>query len=235
MTPTPSLDLQKLRRHLATRGLISVILFSLLLFVPARSIRFWQGWALMAVQFGAAAAMSIYFYKRAPQTLQRRMLRKEKITEQKFIIAVWRVIGATTIMLSAFDYRFHWSRAWWKPVPLWLELASLLIVLAGYILHFEVLKANRFGASVIQVETGQTVITTGPYSILRHPMYLAFAAMGVFTPLALGSFIAFPISALILPLIILRLLNEEKMLRRDLPGYAEYCQCTPHRLIPFLW
>src|SRR5579872_706203 len=229
MTTTPPLDLRKLRWHLVTRGLIDVILFGMLLFVPARSARFWQGWVLLTVQFGATAAIYLYFYRHEPQTLQRRMLVKEKVTEQKFIIVLWRVIGAAAIMLAAFDYRFHWSSACLKPVPLWLELASLVIVLAGYTFYFQVLRTNRFGASVVQVETGQTVITTGPYSIIRHPMYLAFVAMGLFTPLALGSLIALPIAALIIPVIMLRLFNEEKLLGRDLPGYAEYCQRTPRR------
>jgi protein-S-isoprenylcysteine O-methyltransferase Ste14 len=120
-------------------------------------------------------------------------------------------------------------------VPLGLEWLSLLFIAGGHVLFFQVVKRNSFAASVIQVEASQPVIRSGPYGRVRHPMYLGFAMMTVFTPLALGSFIALPVSMLILPIVAWRILNEEKMLRGALPGYVEYCRHTRCRLIPYVW
>ena len=100
---------------------------------------------------------------------------------------------------------------------------------------FWALKTNSFAASTIRVESGQRVISTGPYRMVRHPMYLGVDLMALFTPLALGSYFALPAFALLIPMIVLRLLNEEKLLRQDLPGYSEYCLRTPFRLVPFVW
>ena len=147
----------------------------------------------------------------------------------------WRLLGASSLVLAGYDHRFQWSRTVLKPVPFWLELLSLLFIAGGHILFFQVVKTNSFAASVIQVEASQPVITSGPYGLVRHPMYLGFALMTVFTPLALGSFIALPVSTFILPMIAWRLLNEEKMLRGALPGYVEYCRQTRCRLIPYVW
>ena len=118
---------------------------------------------------------------------------------------------------------------------MWLALLALLLILGGYLVFFEVMKANRFAASIIQVEAAQTVIATGPYRFIRHPMYSGSTIIWLATPLALGSLVALPVFALLMPVIIFRLLNEEKFLRRELPGYSEYCQRTPHRLIPLVW
>jgi protein-S-isoprenylcysteine O-methyltransferase Ste14 len=235
MTPTATPVKKNLILRMLRRGLVGFSGLAALLFLPAGSLRFWQGWALVIMECSGAVCFCIYFYRRDPQVLERRLLRKEKLNEQKLIILLWKALGALSVLLAGYDYRFGWSRACLRPVPVWLELLSLLLILCGYILHFQVLKANRFAASIIQTETGQSVAVGGPYSLIRHPMYFEFAVMGLFRPLALGSFIALPISVLIIPLIIFRLLNEEKFLRRDLAGYPDYCQQTRYRLIPFVW
>jgi len=228
-------DKNNLSRRLVRRGLKRLPIVAALLFVPAGSLKFWQAWALMILQISVGVCFCVYFYKRDPQVLERRLLRKEKLKEQRLIIALWKVLAAVSLVLAGLDYRFGWSRAFLEPVPVWLELFSLLFVLAGQMLLFQTLKANRFAARVIQIEPGQSVTATGPYGIIRHPMYLGAAVMGLFTPLALGSYIALPACLLLVPIIIFRLLNEEKFLRRDLAGYAEYCGRTRYRLIPFVW
>jgi protein-S-isoprenylcysteine O-methyltransferase Ste14 len=216
------------------RGAFGQLIFAALLFGSAGSVKFWHAWAFMGVISVAITCVCIYFYKHDPQLLERRMLRKENMGAQKVLMALWRTLAATSILLAGYDHRVGWSRVSLASVPVWLEFLSLSAILAGHVLFFHVMKANSFAAGVIRVEASQTVITTGPYRLVRHPMYLAFAVMTLFTPLALGSFLALPVAALILLIIILRLLHEELTLRRDLPGYAEYCQRTPHRLIPFI-
>ena len=205
------------------------------LFGSAGSVRFWQAWTFLAVNLTAAICACAYFHRRNPALLERRLLKKETLIAQKFIMLIWRLLAGSSLVLAGYDHRIQWSRTVLKPVPVGLELLSLLFIAGGHVLFFRVLKANSFAASVIQVEASQPVVTSGPYGLVRHPMYLGFAIMTVFTPLALGSFIALPVSMLIVPILALRVLNEEKMLRRDLPGYVEYCRHTRWRLIPRVW
>jgi protein-S-isoprenylcysteine O-methyltransferase Ste14 len=139
------------------------------------------------------------------------------------------------IMLIAFllpglDHRFGWSHT-----PLWLTTVAEAFVLGGYLMIFWTLKSNSFAASTIRVESSQRVISTGPYGIVRHPMYMGVDIWLLFTPVALGSYFALPVFALLIPLIVVRLLNEEKVLRQELPGYSEYCLRTRFRLVPYLW
>jgi protein-S-isoprenylcysteine O-methyltransferase Ste14 len=128
------------------------------------------------------------------------------------------------------DFRFGWSHA-----PLWLTVLSQFFVFAGYLITLGVMKENSFASRTVQVEEGQRVISTGPYRLVRHPMYFGAVLMLLFTPFALGSWWALPGFLLVIPLIVLRLLHEEKMLRRDLPGYSDYCLRTRFRLLPLVW
>jgi protein-S-isoprenylcysteine O-methyltransferase Ste14 len=133
-------------------------------------------------------------------------------------------------LLPGFDHRFGWSHP-----PLWLVVFSQAVVLGGSMTTVWVMKVNRFAARTVQVEPGQQVISNGPYRIVRHPMYSGICAMLLFAPLALGSYFALPAFVLVIPLVVLRLLNEEKVLRQELPGYSEYCLHTRFRLVPLLW
>jgi len=226
---------RSLLSRMVRRTFLGLLFLFAVLFLPAGTLKFWQGWAFMVVNLAATLCFCLYFYKDDPQLLERRMLRKEKVGAQKIIMLIVKLLSVPVYMLPGFDYRFGWSRSYTGPVPWWLTLLALLLVPACYLLFFWVLKANRFAAAIIQVESGQTVTDTGPYRLVRHPMYSGGVVLWLAAPLALGSFVALPAFALVIPFIVFRLLNEEKFLRRELSGYAEYCQHTRYRLIPFVW
>lgn len=219
-----------LKLKVAVRFLVVVVTLGILLFLPAGSFRFWQAWVYIGILFVPALFAFIYFYKHDPQLIERRSLLKEKVPEQKRIMGLVYVVWLVAILLPGFDHRYGWSR-----LPLWLAVLSQIVVLGALLMTYWVVKINRFAARTIQVESGQTVISDGPYRTIRHPMYSGMCVMWVFTPLALGSYFALPAFALLIPLIVLRLLNEEKVLRQELAGYSEYCLRTHFRLVPFVW
>jgi protein-S-isoprenylcysteine O-methyltransferase Ste14 len=163
------------------------------------------------------------------------MLRKENVSAQKTIMRLMKALYLAAVMLPGLDFRFGWSRALYGPMPWWLILLALSVMLGCHVLFFLVLKANRFAAAIVQVEAGQTVTDAGPYRVVRHPMYLGGVVSWLALPLALGSYVALPAFVLAVPVIAWRLLNEEKFLHRELPGYAEYCRQVRYRLIPFVW
>ena len=224
-----------LKSKLLLRIPFGLITAAAMFFIPAGSFRFWQGWTLMAVVFVPISFIFPYLYKHDRQLLERRLKLKEKVGAQKFVQVVGGLIFFPSILLPGFDYRFGWSRTSLGPVPLWLMLLSQALVLGCFLLVFWVLRVNSFASSTIQVEAGQRVISSGPYRFVRHPMYSALVGMCLATPLALGSYLALPAFALLIPAIVFRLLNEEKILRPELPGYPEYCLRTRSRLVPFIW
>jgi protein-S-isoprenylcysteine O-methyltransferase Ste14 len=219
-----------LKSRLTLQFFIGIPVFCALLFIPAGSLRFWQGWAYLMVWFVPTLFAFGYFCKHDPQLIERRLRRKEKVHEQKLIIKFGFVTWLIGYLLPGLDHRFGWSH-----LPLWLTILSQAFVLGGWLMVFWVLKANSFAAATIRVEPDQKVITSGPYHIVRHPMYLGICVMFLFTPLALGSYFAMPAFVLLIPLFVLRLLNEEKVLHQELPGYSEYCLRTRFRLVPYLW
>lgn len=221
---------RSLKTRLILRSLFAVIFVAVLLFIPAGSLRYWQGWVFMAILFLPMPITSVYFLKRDPQLVERRLRTQEKISEQQTIIRWAQLVFFPSLLIPGLDYRFGWSH-----VPLWLTILSQLLVFAGYMMTLWVMKENSFASRTIQVEEGQRVISTGPYRLVRHPMYFGAVLMLLFTPFALGSWWALPGIYAVIPLIVLRLLNEEKMLVRGLPGYSDYCLRTRSRLIPLLW
>ena len=219
-----------LKAKLTFRLLTGVLVFGAVLFIPAGSFKFWQGWAYLLIWMVPGLSAFAYAYKHDLKLIERRMEVKEKVPAQKLIMKFIYLIYLAAILLPGLDYRFGWSH-----VPLWLTVVSQAVVFLGFATTIWVLLVNSFASRTIQVEPGQQVISTGPYSIVRHPMYLGASVMLLFTSMALGSFVALPIFALLIPFIVLRLLNEEKVLRLELAGYSEYCSRTQFRLIPFVW
>ena len=221
--------------RLAVRIVVGMLVVGMMLFLPAGTLRFWQGWAYLAVWFIPGLVFSLYFYKRDPRLVERRLESKEKEKEQKVVMGVVYVVFLLAYLIAGLDFRFGWTYRWTGPVPLCLEIASLTTVLASYLMTIWVMDVNRYAARTIRVEAGQKVVSAGPYKWVRHPMYFGLLMMMLATPLALGSYVALPIFALVLPALMFRLLHEEKVLYRELPGYAEYWEGTPYRLIPYIW
>jgi protein-S-isoprenylcysteine O-methyltransferase Ste14 len=203
--------------------------------LPAGSPKFWQGWLFVGLFLAASAFLTFWLYRHDPRLLERRLLTKEKMSEQKLFKVLWVPLWIAALSLPGLDYRFGWSRAFGGEVPLWLTLLSQGLVLCGFFLIFQVLRVNTFASSVIQVEAGQRVISDGPYRLVRHPMYSGILLLVLFAPLALGSYIALPVFALLIPLLVFRLIHEEKTLLRELPGYSAYCEVTRYRLVPFVY
>lgn len=224
-----------LQSRLAGRFAFGVAIGIGVLFVPAGSFHFWEGWVFVAEMVAASLFTSIYFYRHDRGLLERRLETKEKENTQRIFRKLFAPLWSCGLILTGFDYRFGWSASLFGHVPpLWVTVEAQALVMVAYWLVFQVMNANSFASSVIQVDAGQTVVSTGPYRLVRHPMYSAITLMLLATPLALRSYVAVPPFVLLIPLLVFRLLNEEKLLRQKLPGYAEYCERTRFRLVPFV-
>jgi protein-S-isoprenylcysteine O-methyltransferase Ste14 len=227
-------DRMSLKARVIVQCLLTAVVAGAMLCLPAGTWKYWQGWIFLGLLMIPMVAASIYFSERDPQLVERRLQAKEKIGEQKLIMKFAKLIFITAFLLPGFDFRFGWSRRTFGAVPVWFMICSGAIALAGYLMTYWVMSANSYASRIIQVEKDQRVISIGPYRIVRHPMYLGGIISILFTPLALGSYWALPVFVLTIPVIILRILNEGKILRQELAGYFEYCQNTRFRLIPLV-
>jgi len=224
-----------IRSRLLVRSAVVLLIMSAMLFLTAGTLRFWEAWVFLAIMFIPMVVFSLYYSERDPQMAERRLQGKEKVKEQKVIIIVFQLIFVTAFLITGFDYRFGWTRELAGGVPLWLRIVAQGLVLAGYLAAYWVVEVNRFASRTVQVEPGQQLISTGLYGLVRHPMYSAIIVMWLFIPVALASYVALPLFALVIPIFVLRLLSEERVLKQELPGYVAYCQKTRFRLIPHLW
>lgn len=212
------------------RIVVGVLFIGALLFLPAGTFNYWQAWVWLATQFIPMGISLVYLVKIDPALLERRTRTNEMRPEQRRIIIASVIYFLIIFILPGFDVRYGWSN-----VPAWLCLAADGVVLASYMLYILVLKTNTFASRVVEVEQGQQVITSGPYALVRHPMYLAMILMMTATPLALGSYWAMIPSVAFILLLATRAKNEEELLQKELKGYSEYMQKTRYRLIPGVW
>jgi protein-S-isoprenylcysteine O-methyltransferase Ste14 len=226
----PSLKVRAIRR-LA----IELAFVAALLFLSAGTWRFWQGWIFLGLQLAFFVFFLLNFLKRDPQLIERRLHSRELQPEQKRFQTMWVLLAVAGFWLAGCDFRIGWSRGRFGGVPVALVLAAQGLVVAGYCIVYWVMKTNTFAAATIRVEADQSVIQTGPYAWVRHPMYSGMIVTAFAIPLALGSYLALPIFTLLAPALVYRLIHEERTLRRDLPGYAEYCERTRCRLVPGMW
>jgi len=206
-----------------------------MLFLSAGSLRFWQASVFLVLQAAFWTYFFLDFLKNDPQLLERRLKSKETEPEQKLFQRLFALILNSAVILAGLDFRFGWTRRWVGDVPVAVVIAGQTMAVAGYWLVFWVMKTNTFASSIIQVENQRTVIRSGPYEVVRHPMYTGMVVTVIGIPLALGSYVTLPVFALLVPLLAYRLIHEERMLRRDLSGYAEYCEHTRFRLVPRVW
>ena len=215
------------------RSALSVLALACVLFVPAGSLRFWQGWLFGVVFVAATSAISAYFLKHDPKLVERRMKvgpMAEQQPAQKIIMTITLLGFVVLLALPGFDYRWHWSA-----VPVSLVLAANAGVALSFVIFFVVLKQNSYAASTIRIEAGQPVVSTGTYAIVRHPLYSGALLLLVFMPLALGSYWTLLVLLPMVPVLAWRLLDEERFLKHNLPGYADYCNRVRYRLIPWVW
>ena len=203
------------------------------LFLSAGTSGYWQAWAFLAVFGVSSLAITLYLMKKDPGLLERRLRggpTAEKETSQKIIQSLTSLMFIAMLVTAGLDHRFAWSR-----VPPYAEVAGDVLVALGFTIIFFVYKENSFTSATIDVYAGQTVISTGPYALVRHPMYVGGLLMFLGMPLALGSWWGLLVLAVMMPALIWRLLDEEKFLTEKLPGYAEYKHRVPWRLIRFVW
>lgn len=210
--------------------LVMVLINLALLLFPAGTWRWWQAWLFCALFYLPAIAISTYFLARDPAFLERRMQTGEPEPAQRTIMTFAATGYILIFPVAGFDHRFGWSY-----VPLPVVIAASVLYLAAYLFVFYVYQVNRFAAATIRVEAGQQVIDTGPYAVVRHPMYLGAGLMTLCAPLVLGSLWALLPVLLLLAAVIFRLRNEETVLLRDLPGYDAYRQRVRWRLLPGIW
>jgi protein-S-isoprenylcysteine O-methyltransferase Ste14 len=223
-------DQSNLLKGLLSRVFIFVVCSTAVLFIPAGTFAYWQAWAYLAILILPALIAVRYLYIHEPDLLRRRMQYREKREKQKLFVLISYPFFILSFILPGLDHRFGWSS-----VPAAIVLLAYGMVLAGYYLFILVARENRYASRIIEVEEGQKVIQSGPYGVIRHPLYLSTLIIYSFSPLGLGSWWAVLPALFIYPTIIFRILDEEKLLRKELAGYEEYCQRVRYRLIPGIW
>ena len=215
------------------RQLAFVMFLAALLCGVAGTLAYWQGWLFLAVFTGASITIGLYFARHDPALIERRIKagpRAEQVPAQKIIIALLMVGFLLLVVLPALDHRWHWSS-----VPVWLAILGDAGIVASFAIFFMVMKQNSYAASTITVEAGQPVVSTGVYALVRHPMYAGALLLIISSPLALGSYWGLLLLVLLVPLLAWRLLDEERFLARNLPGYPDYQRRVRYRLVPLIW
>jgi protein-S-isoprenylcysteine O-methyltransferase Ste14 len=213
-----------------TKFTCGLLLVGLLIFLPAGTLCYPYGWLLIGLLFGPMLIAGFVMLAKTPEFLKKRLDAKEKQSAQKGVIAFSGLMFIVGFAVAGLDFRFGWSE-----MPTWVIITASVLFLVAYALYAEVMRENAYLSRTIKVEEGQTVVDTGMYGVVRHPMYAVTILLFVMIPLVLGSWYALIAFAFYPAIIIVRLQDEEKLLTRELPGYYEYKQKVKYRLIPFIW
>lgn len=220
----------KLALNALSKALLGLILFGAMLFLPAWTLSYPGAWLLIALLFVPMLILGTVLAVKAPALLKKRLDHKEKQATQKGVIAFSGLLFLACFVLSALDFRFGWSS-----VPTWCVVVSSVLFLLGYGGYGEVLRENAYLSRTVEVQEGQKVVSTGLYGVVRHPMYLATLFLFLPMPLILGSLWGLIPIAIYPVLIVIRILNEEALLTKELDGYADYKKKVRYRLIPYIW
>ena len=229
MVTFQTMDKRLLPQALA-KFLLGVILLGVLLFLPAGSFKFWQGWLLMGLLFVPMFIAGLVMMAKNPDLLRKRLDAKEQENEQKTVVKLSGLLFVLAFVTAGLNWRF----GWWI-LPDWAVWVSAGVFLVSYLLYAEVLRENTYLSRTIEVQENQKVIDTGLYGIVRHPMYMATTVLFLAMPLVLASPISFFIMLGYLPLIAKRIRNEEKVLEEGLEGYSSYKKKVKYRILPFIW
>ena len=220
----------KLFTQALTKFFLGVVIIGLLLFVPAGSIRYWQGWLLMGILFVPMFIAGFVLMAKNPELLRKRLNAKEEEKEQKTVVGLSALLFIAAFVVAGLNWRFQWC-----VLPDWAVWVAAILFLACYLLYAEVLRENTYLSRTIEVQENQKVIDTGLYGIVRHPMYMATTVLFLAMPLVLASPISFLIMLGYIPVIAKRIENEEKVLEEGLEGYAEYKKKVKYRILPYIW
>ena len=221
---------KKLFFQAMTKYISGLLLVAMLLFLPAGTFAFPQAWILLAVLFLPMALAGVVMMRWNPDLLRRRLNMKEEQEEQKGVILFSGLMFLAAFILAGLNYRYQWY-----VLPLWISSVAAAIFLMGYLLFAEVLRENAYLSRTVEVQEDQKVIDTGLYGIVRHPMYMSTLILFLAMPVILGSPLSFVIMLLYIPIIGVRMNNEEKVLEEGLEGYTEYKNRVRYRVFPFIW
>ena len=220
----------KLSLQALTKTIMGFVFICILLFLPAGTFHYWNAWLFMAVLFVPMIILGIVMLFKSPDLLKKRLDAKEKEGEQKWVVALSGIMFMAAFVVAALNFRFSWHSL--PDFVIWISVAMFLF---SYLMYAEVIRENAFLSRTIEVQENQKVIDTGLYGIVRHPMYSATIILFLSIPLILGSLISFFIMLAYIPIIAIRINNEERVLEKGLKGYKEYKQKVRYKLIPFIW
>ncbi len=220
----------KLFKQAIAKFLAGLLMVGLLLFLPAGTFAYWQGWLLLGILFIPMFIAGLIMMKKSPELLRKRLDVREKQSEQKTVIALSGLMFLAAFIVAGLNIRFGWL-----VLPAWVSWAAAVLFLLAYALYAEVLRENVWLSRTVEVQENQKVIDTGLYGVVRHPMYMATLLLFLSMPLVLGSPLSFIIILAYIPIIARRIRNEEQVLEEGLPGYREYKKRVRYKVIPHVW
>ena len=206
------------------------VAIGVLLFLPAGTLHYWNAWLFVAVLFTPMLLLGVVMLFRSPKLLEKRLDTKEKVDEQKWVVALSGIMFLAVFVVAGLNFRFSWHF-----MPDYVIWIGVVVFLLSYLMYAEVMRENAFLSRTIEIQENQKVIDTGLYGVVRHPMYSATLLMFLSIPLILGSMISFVIMLAYIPIIAIRMRSEEKILEEGLEGYKEYKQRVRYKVIPFVW
>ena len=206
------------------------VIIGVLLFLPAGTLNYWNAWLFVTVLFIPMLVLGIVMLFRSPELLAKRLDAKEKVDEQKWVVALSGIMFLAAFVVAGFNYRYTWHL-----LPNYLVWIGTLVFFLSYLMYAEVMRENAFLSRTIEIQENQKVVDTGLYGIVRHPMYSATLFMFLSIPIILGSILSFVIMLSYIPIIAIRMKSEEEILEEGLEGYKEYKQKVRYKVIPFIW